>query len=111
MSALNFMYIAFGGGFILLVIFLCVLLLHVTLILRDINKVTGNIKDTSKKINSYIIEPAELFQSLAGQFSFLKGFADKFKQKFEEEVESETEETEKDTKDSGKKFFRKRKVR
>lgn len=79
MTSLDFLYIALGGGFILLVIFACVLMIYLVLILRDISKisndareVSANIKESSEKITEYVVEPIKLAEKFLSHFNFLK---------------------------------------
>ena len=57
MDALAFLYIALGVGFLLLVIFLCVTLIYVIQILRDVSKISDSISETAERLNDYIVQP------------------------------------------------------
>ena len=57
MDPLGFLYIALGVGFLLLVIFLCVTLIYVIQILRDLNQITDSVRDTAERVNDYVIQP------------------------------------------------------
>lgn len=56
----DILYISLAGGFILLVIFLCVTLIYLILILRDFSKISSKIKDTTERVNNYIIQPIRI---------------------------------------------------
>lgn len=60
----DILYISLAGGFVLLVIFLCVTLIYLILILRDANKISSKIKDTSEKINNYVLQPVKIASRL-----------------------------------------------
>jgi hypothetical protein len=79
MSSLDFLYIALGGGFVLLVIFLCVTLLHLTLVLRDVTKISSNAKDVSERIKDVVLEPLKVLSELGGSFAFVNEFVEKIK--------------------------------
>lgn len=59
--------IALAGGFILLVIFICVVSIYLIMILRDISRVTAHAKDTAQKVNDLILKPFKLVSSLASK--------------------------------------------
>lgn len=64
MDPKSFLYIALGVGFLLFVIFVCVTLIYVMQILRDVNKITGRVKDTAERVNDYIIQPFAVVNSV-----------------------------------------------
>ncbi|MBI2463424.1 hypothetical protein HYV57_00525 [Candidatus Peregrinibacteria bacterium] len=87
--------IALAGGFILVVIFLCVMILYIVLILRDINKITSHTKDTVKKVNEYIVHP----------FKFIYYFGETLKPVYEiiqEKIQEKVDEYKKDKKKKNK---------
>ncbi|MCC7432067.1 hypothetical protein IT412_00930 [Candidatus Peregrinibacteria bacterium] len=96
MTSLDFLYIALGGGFMLLVIFLCVTLLHLTLVLRDVTKITANAKDISDRVREAVLEPLKVLSELGGSFAFINDFVEKIKTRYSEETEGEDVEEKKD---------------
>lgn len=108
MSSLDFLYIALGGGFLLLVIFSCVLLLQLTWILRDVNKITANASEASEKIKETILEPLKIISEFAGRFGFIKDIVDKIRSKYSQMSGSDSEDQSEDSHDGG---FKVKKVR
>lgn len=56
--------IALAGGFILLVIFLCVALFFLILILRDTSKMMDDAKNVVDRVHNAIVEPLKLVDFL-----------------------------------------------
>lgn len=81
MTSLDFLYISLGIGFIIFIIFLCVLILQVTLILRDVNKTTGNIKDISDRVKSAVFEPIDYIADTFTNWTFMSSVIDSIKEK------------------------------
>jgi hypothetical protein len=54
MDSLTFLYIALGGGFLLLVFFLCIALFHLIRILKDVGDASDSVKDTAEKMNESV---------------------------------------------------------
>lgn len=84
MNSLDFLYIALGGGFVILVIFLCVLLLHLTLVLRDVNKMTSNFKDVSDKVKESVFDPLKTLSEMTAGIGFVHDLIEKIRRKYEE---------------------------
>lgn len=51
---------ALAGGFLLLVVFLCVALFYLILVLRDVSKVTDETVNVVDRVKSAILEPLRL---------------------------------------------------
>lgn len=99
MDALTFLYWSLGVGWAALIVFLCVALIYVIRILRDVanttelvrntaetmndnvNKITDRIVNTAEQITEYIVKPFTVAQYLAEK---LKPFIDVIRQKGEE---------------------------
>ena len=100
MTSLDFLYIALGGGFVFLVIFLCVMLLNLTLILRDVSKMTANFRAVSDKIHESILDPMKTLSEMTAGFGFLHELVEKIRARFyNEESESEDDKEEVSGKD------------
>ena len=56
-TTLDILYMSLAVGFILISIFLCIALLYLTLILRDVNKVTERARETADKVQDYLLKP------------------------------------------------------
>jgi hypothetical protein len=83
MTSLDFLYIALGGGFIILVIFLCVMLLQLTLVLRDVTKITENFREVSNKIKETVFEPLKSISEMTAGFTFIHEIIEKIRARFE----------------------------
>ena len=88
MTSLDFLYIALGGGFVLLVIFLCVMLLHLTLVLRDITKVTANFTAISDRLRETVLEPMKTLSEMTAGLGFVHDLIEKIRRRAAE-VEAE----------------------
>ena len=64
MDALSFLYIALGVGFLLLVIFTCVVLIYLSQVLRDVAKITDSVRDTAERVNDYVVQPFALVSNV-----------------------------------------------
>lgn len=53
----NTLYIVLAIATALLTIFLCVALIYLILILRDVNKVTDKVQTTVDRINAFVVKP------------------------------------------------------
>jgi ABC-type transport system involved in cytochrome bd biosynthesis fused ATPase/permease subunit len=82
MTSLDFLYIALGGGFVLLIIFLCVLLLHITLVLRDVNKMTSNVKDVTEKVRESVFDPLKTLSEMTAGIGFAHHIVEKIREKY-----------------------------
>ena len=56
----------------LLGIFLCIALYHVIRILKDVNTVTGKVKDTVDLLNHYLWQPIKIFMAVMQKMKFRK---------------------------------------
>jgi hypothetical protein len=84
MTPLDFLYIALGIGFIFLVIFLCVMLLNLTLVLRDVTKMTGNFKEVSEKVREVVMDPLKTISEMSASFGFVHNIVEKIRARFDE---------------------------
>ncbi len=92
LNPLDFLYIALGGGFLLLVIFLCVMLLNLTILLRDIAKITENVKIVSEKIRKTVLEPFKAVSEITEMFGdIIKGIRAKFEHEEPQEEQSDVQ--------------------
>jgi cell shape-determining protein MreC len=80
MTSLDFLYIALGAGFLLLVIFLCVTLVYFIMILKDLTEITNKVKDTAQKVNHYVLQP---FNFVKEVMEYAKPFLASFYEKSE----------------------------
>ena len=81
MTSLDFLYIALGGGFILFIIFLCVVLLQVALILRDVTKVTANVTTISERVKETVLEPLKALSEMTAGLGFVHDLIEKIREK------------------------------
>lgn len=91
MTSLDFLYIALGVGFIILVIFTCAMLLNLTLVLRDVTKITENVRDISDRLKAVVFEPIQVLSEMTAGFGFLHDIVDKIKARFDGSAEAEVE--------------------
>lgn len=54
------LYIVLTIATVLLTVFLCVTLIYLILILRDVNKMLEKVRDTVDRVNAFIIKPVSL---------------------------------------------------
>lgn len=109
MDAQTFMYWALGGGFLLLVIFICIAIFYVIRILKDLSDATASVRDTAETVNenvqelsgkvtsaadqllTYVVKPFAMFQFLSQK---LKPFIDMIPQHDHEEEDMEDDDEE-----------------
>lgn len=89
MTSLDFLYIALGGGFVLLVIFLCVMLLHLTLVLRDVTRVTANVKTISDRLRETVLEPMKALSEMTAGLGFIHDLIEKIRARSAEAASGE----------------------
>jgi ABC-type transport system involved in cytochrome bd biosynthesis fused ATPase/permease subunit len=89
MTSLDFLYIALGGGFVLLVIFLCVMLLHLTLVLRDVTKVTANFTAISDRLRETVLEPMKTLSEMTAGLGFVHDLIEKIRRRAAEAAAEE----------------------
>jgi len=58
------LYIVLTIAIALLTIFLCVTLIYLILILRDVNKMLEKVRDTVERVNTFILKPVSLASSI-----------------------------------------------
>jgi hypothetical protein len=124
MDAQTFMYWALGGGFILIVVFLCVAMFYLIRILRDFSDASESVKETAEKMNENVLKIADkvtvvaeqLTDSLVRPLTWLSFFTDKIRpmidmvQRKAEEVRGALEEDdEEDEKPKKKRHFGRKK--
>lgn len=87
MDAQTFMYWALGGGFLLVVLFLCIAMFYLIQILRDFADASESVKETAEKMNENILkitdkvtETAEqLTDAIVRPLTWLSFFTDKIR--------------------------------
>jgi len=84
MTSIDFLYIALGVGFVILVIFLCVMLLNLSIVLRDVSKMTGNFKEVSERIREFVLEPVKSIAEMTSSLGFIHNIVEKIKSRFED---------------------------
>lgn len=77
-----------------LTIFLCVLILYLILILRDVNKVTENMKEASDRVREVVIEPMKALSEMSVGFGLVHDLIEKIRAKHSAALEEDTEEME-----------------
>mgnify|MGYP001571449956 CR=1 FL=1 len=58
------LYIVLSIAVALLTIFLCVTLIYLILILRDVNRMLEKVRDTVDRVNAFVIKPVSLAASI-----------------------------------------------
>lgn len=98
-DAQTFMYFALGVGFLILIFFLCLAMVHVIRILKDVADASDSVKDAAEKMNEsvakiadqvtvttdqiseYLVKPLSALQFLTSRFA---PFLDMLRKKGEE---------------------------
>ena len=102
MTSLDFLYIALGGGFLILVVFISVLILYVTFLVRDVSKITEDVREVTDKVKDTVFEPLKALTEITSSFSFITDFVEKIKARYAEHLE-DVEETDVEPDKSSKK--------
>lgn len=92
MTSLDFLYFALGIGFIILVIFISAFLLNLTITLRDVNKITNNLKEISDKLHEAVFDPLKSLAEITTSFGFISDIIEKIRSRFDDVDEEEEEE-------------------
>lgn len=58
------LYVVLTVAIALLTIFLCVTLIYLILILRDVNKMLEKMRETVERVNTFILKPVSLASSI-----------------------------------------------
>jgi uncharacterized protein YoxC len=66
-STQDILNLSLAIGFALLVIFLCVALVFLILVLRDVSKITSKTRETVDTVSGYILVPAKALSKLGGK--------------------------------------------
>lgn len=99
MNSLDFLYIALGAGFLIVSIFLSALLLNLILTLRDVNKITENIRSITDKVKESVFEPLKVLSELTAGFGVVHELIEKIRARYEESEEGDLPAAKKTTKD------------
>jgi hypothetical protein len=113
MTSLDFLYVALGMGFIILVIFISVLLMHLVMLLRDVRKITDDVQSTTGRVKEFVFEPLQTLGKMSAGFAILNGLLEKLKSRFEEsmpEGEDSEEEVAEESPKKKKGFFKVKKL-
>lgn len=92
MTSLDFLYIALGGGFLILVVFLSIFLLYVTFLVRDVNKITEDLREVSEKIRSTVFEPFKVITEMTAGFGIVNELVEKIRARYAEHMEADESE-------------------
>jgi len=87
MTSLDFLYIALGSGFLILVVFLSILILYVTFSVRDINKITEDLREVTNKVRETVFEPFKTISEMTAGFGFINDLVEKIKTRYAEHME------------------------
>lgn len=98
MTSLDFLYIALGAGFLIVSIFLSALLLNLILTLRDVNKITENIRNITDKLKESVFEPLKVLSELTAGFGVVHELIEKIRARYED-AEEDGSSQKKSTKD------------
>lgn len=99
MTSLDFLYIALGAGFLIVSIFLSALLLNLILTLRDVNKITENIRNITDKLKESVFEPLKVLSELTAGFGVVHELIEKIRARYEESEEEDSSSPKKSSKD------------
>ena len=99
MTSLDFLYIALGAGFLIVSIFLSALLLNLILTLRDVNKITGNVRSITDKLKESVFEPLKVLSELTAGFGVVHELIEKIRARYEETEEGDMPAPKKNAKD------------
>ena len=64
MTPLEILYISLAVGFLVLVVFICVAIVYLTHILRDVSRVTQRIESLTEKVNDVVLSPIKVLGAL-----------------------------------------------
>ena len=84
MTSLQYLHIALGTGFLIFIVFICAALVYVIRILKDLSSVTSKVKNTTEKINEYLLEP---FSIIAEVYDHIKPYLHHFQKKNNDDEE------------------------
>jgi HAMP domain-containing protein len=68
-DALSFLYLALGGGFLLLVLFTVIAIFHVIRILKDFADASDSVKETAQKMNESVGKVTEKINEMSDQIT------------------------------------------
>ncbi len=111
MTSLDFLYIALGGGFVLLVIFLSVLIIHLVLVLRDVTKISNNMREASDRIRDVVVEPMKALAEVSSGFGVVHDLIEKIKVRQQEAMEESSAQAKKSSAKSSSKSFAVKKLK
>lgn len=84
MTSLDFLYVSLGIGFIILVIFISVLLMHVVMMLRDVRKITDDVQSTTGRVKELVFEPLKVLGQMSAGFGLVNDIIERIRSKFNE---------------------------
>lgn len=76
------MYIAFGGGFLILVVFVCVTLLQLTLVLRDVTKIMADTSEITARVKETVLDPLKAVSEFTSSFGFVRDLMERLRARF-----------------------------
>ena len=88
MTSLQFLHLALGIGFLILVVFISIALTYVIRILKDITAVSSKVKTTAEKINEYLLEPFAIAKEV---YEHIKPYLHIFQKKEPDDEEDKNE--------------------
>jgi uncharacterized protein YoxC len=77
MSTQDVLNLSLAIGFALLVIFLCVALVFLILVLRDVSKITSKTRETVETVSGYILIPAKAIANIGGKIESIAEYIQK----------------------------------
>jgi len=72
-STTDFLFVILALSAAVVTIFLAAALYHLTKVLRDVEVITGNVRETSEHVNKVIFRPIKLLGNLISKTLFVSG--------------------------------------
>lgn len=72
-STTDFLFVILALSVTVVTIFLAAALYHLIKVLRDVEAITDNVRETSERINKVIIRPTKLIASIISKMMFVGG--------------------------------------
>ena len=87
MTSLDFLYIALGGGFLILVVFSSILILYVTFLVRDVNRISEDFREVSEKVRETVFEPFKIISEMTAGLGFVNDLVENIRARYAEHME------------------------
>ncbi len=84
-STTDFLFVILALSTTVVTIFLAATLYHLIRVLRDVEVITANVRDTSERLNKIIVQPTKLIAGMVSKALWVGGFLGSKKKKRNEE--------------------------